>query len=62
MNIYPLNKKIGENIERCRLQRKKNIKEMASLLGLTKTGYRNIEKGVTEAGKIKYLKYLFINY
>lgn len=50
MSTHPLNKKIGENIEQFRLQSKKNIKQMAALLDLTETGYRNIERGITEVG------------
>ncbi len=56
MSTHPLNKKIGENIEQYRLQNKKNIKQMASLLELTETGYRNIERGITEAGATKLFK------
>ncbi|MES2430937.1 MAG: helix-turn-helix transcriptional regulator [Bacteroidota bacterium] len=43
-----LQKKVGENIENIRLLKRKTIKEMAHLLGLTDTGYRNIERGITE--------------
>jgi transcriptional regulator with XRE-family HTH domain len=43
-----LQKKVGENIEQIRLQKKKAVKEMASLLGISDTGYRNIERGITE--------------
>lgn len=56
MSTHPLNKKIGENIEFFRLQCKKNIKQMACLLELTETGYRNIERGITEAGTTKLFK------
>lgn len=56
MSLHPLNKKIGDNIELLRLQSKKNIKQMAALLGLTETGYRNIERGITEAGTTKLFK------
>ena len=48
-----LNSRVGENIERARLQKKKSVKEMASLLHLTHTGYRNIERGKTEITIIK---------
>jgi transcriptional regulator with XRE-family HTH domain len=41
-------KKVGENIEQLRLQQKKSVKEMAFLLNLTHSGYRNIERGKTE--------------
>lgn len=56
MSTYILTKKIGGNIEHCRLLRKKNIKEMASQLGLTETGYRNIERGITEVGATRLFK------
>jgi len=56
MSTTPLNKKIGENIESFRLQNKKNIKQMAAMLELTETGYRNIERGITEAGATKLFK------
>jgi transcriptional regulator with XRE-family HTH domain len=56
MSSNPLNKKIGENIERYRLQSRKNIKTIASMLGLTETGYRNIERGITEAGTTKLFR------
>ncbi len=46
--ITPPNICIGENIEHLRLEKKKSIKEMASLLQLTHTGYRNLERGKTE--------------
>lgn len=38
----------GENIEQLRFQKKISIKEMASQLNLSQTGYRNIERGITE--------------
>lgn len=56
MTLHPLNKKIGENIEYYRLQSRKNIKTIAGLLGLTETGYRNIERGITEAGTTKLFR------
>ena len=43
-----LQKKVGENIEQIRLLKKKTVKEMASLLDISDTGYRNIERGITE--------------
>jgi transcriptional regulator with XRE-family HTH domain len=45
INVGALKKRIGENIEQVRLQKKKSIKEMAQLLNLTHTAYRNIESG-----------------
>jgi transcriptional regulator with XRE-family HTH domain len=48
-----LQKKIGENIEHFRLQKKKTIKQMASLLHLSNSGYRNIERGITEVSLTK---------
>lgn len=56
MNTHPLNKKVGESIEQYRLRSRKNIKQMASLLQLSETGYRNIERGITEVGLLKLFK------
>ncbi|MBL0356214.1 MAG: helix-turn-helix transcriptional regulator [Chitinophagaceae bacterium] len=51
MQIVPttndLNKQIGEQIEYIRLLKRKTVKEMMSLLELTESGYRNIERGIT---------------
>jgi len=52
----PINKKIGEKIEYYRLLSKINIKHMAAMLELTETGYRNIERGITEAGITKIFR------
>ena len=46
-------KKVGENIEYVRLLKKKTIKEIASSINLTDTGYRNIERGITDISVTK---------
>jgi transcriptional regulator with XRE-family HTH domain len=51
-----LQKEIGGNIEYFRLLRRKTIKEMASVLNLSISGYRNIERGFTEVGITKIFK------
>ena len=48
INYKELQKQIGENIEHIRLLKKKTIKEIASAINLTDTGYRNIERGITD--------------
>jgi transcriptional regulator with XRE-family HTH domain len=55
-NPNTLQKEIGGNIEYFRLLRKKTIKEMACLLNLSNSGYRNIERGFTEVGITKIFK------
>jgi transcriptional regulator with XRE-family HTH domain len=54
-------KNVGENIEQLRLLKKKSVKEMSSLLNLTQTAYRNIERGKTEITltKIFQIAYIF---
>jgi transcriptional regulator with XRE-family HTH domain len=53
INVNILKTRIGENIEQVRLQKKVSIKEMAQLLNLTYTAYRNIERGKTAITVIK---------
>ena len=48
INFKEVQQKIGENIEHVRLLRKKTVKEIASLLNLSDTAYRNIERGLTD--------------
>src|SRR5690349_20370435 len=43
-----LRMQVGGNIEYIRLLRKKTIKEVAALIKLTNTGYRNLERGITD--------------
>ncbi|UAY53262.1 helix-turn-helix domain-containing protein [Ferruginibacter albus] len=40
--------KVSSNIEHIRLLQKKTIKEMAVQLQLTNSGYRNLERGITD--------------
>jgi len=40
--------RVGQNIESIRIKQGKTIKEMALFLKLSDTGYRNIEKGISE--------------
>jgi len=60
MDSLTLKKNIGENIEQLRLRKKKTVKEMASLLNLTHTGYRNIERGKTELTLTKIFQIILI--
>ena len=53
INSTLVKKNVGENIEQLRLQKRKSVKEMAYLLNLTQTSYRNIERGKTEITLIK---------
>ena len=48
-----LRMQVGGNIEYIRLLRKKTIKEVAALIKLTTTGYRNIERGITDISVTK---------
>lgn len=43
-----IQKKVGENIEHIRLLKRKAIKEVASSINLSGSGYRNIERGITD--------------
>jgi len=53
VNYKELQKRVGENIEYIRLLKKKSIKEIASSINLTDTGYRNIERGITDISVTK---------
>src|SRR5688500_4303114 len=53
INDKELQKQVGANIEHIRLLRKKAIKEVAASIKLTNTGYRNIERGITEISVTK---------
>lgn len=46
-NVKKLYQQLGEKIECSRLNKKKPVKEMAHLLGLTQSAYRNLERGIT---------------
>jgi XRE family transcriptional regulator, regulator of sulfur utilization len=59
-NDTALLKKIGENIEHFRLLRKKTITDMASSIHLSNSGYRNIERGITELSIRKLFQIAFI--
>ncbi len=52
-DCHALKKRVGENIELIRAQKKKTIKETASFLKLSKSAYRNIERGISEIGLSK---------
>ena len=55
-NKKKLNQKVGENIEHFRLLKKKTIKEMAFILKLSDSAYRNIERGISEITLSKIIK------
>lgn len=54
--IDPLQIKVGLNIEQIRNFKKKNIKEIAAALQLSVSGYRNIERGITDISISKLFK------
>ena len=54
-NYKELQKKVGQNIEHIRLLKRKTIKEIASSIKLSNTGYRNIERGITDMSISKLL-------
>jgi transcriptional regulator with XRE-family HTH domain len=56
INSNLVKKNVGENIEQLRQLKKKSVKEMASLLSLSQSAYRNIERGKTEPTITKILQ------
>ena len=58
LNLDPqeLNKRIGYQIEFARIKQRKTVKEMASVLDLTQSAYRNIERGITTLSIINLFK------
>lgn len=48
MSSKEICKIVGDNIEHFRMLRRKTIKEMAAELHLSVSGYRNIERGISE--------------
>lgn len=48
LHYNEIQKKVGENIEQVRLLKKKTVKEVAAAINLSGSGYRNIERGITD--------------
>ncbi len=55
-NPATLQEKIGRNIEKIRTAKEIPAKNMATELGLTLAGYRNIERGKTDMTIVKIVK------
>ena len=60
LTIDPLPINVGGNIEQIRNFKKKSIKEIAGALKLSVSGYRNIERGITDISISKLFKIAFI--